>query len=124
MTKTAIVLFAHGARDPDWAEPLLRVRDVVRQNSPDSRVELAFLELMPPSLQDCAESLVAEGFERLLIVPMFLAQGGHLKKDAPLILNSLRERHPAVVFDLVGPLGEVDSIVQAMASHVLSLAAG
>jgi len=124
MTKTAIILFAHGARDPDWASPLLRVRDVVRQQSPDSRVELAFLELMPPSLQDCAEALVAEGFDRLLIVPMFLAQGGHLKKDAPLILDALRERHPKVTFDLVGPLGEAERIVQAMATHVLSLAAG
>lgn len=124
MTKTALILFAHGARDPEWAAPLHRVRDAVRIRSPDLRVELAFLELMQPSLQKCAETLVGEGFQRLVIVPMFIAQGGHLKKDTPLILNALRERHPAVAFDLVGPVGEVESIVQAMAAHILGLSAG
>ena len=124
MTKTALILFAHGARDPDWALPLRRVRDAVCLRSPDLRVELAFLELMHPSLQDCAESLVAEGFDRLVIVPMFIAQGGHLKKDTPLILHALRERHPSVIFDLVGPVGEAESIVQAMAAHILGLSVG
>ena len=121
MNKTAMILFAHGSRDPEWASPLRRVCSAVLTQSPGMRVELAFLEFLTPSLQDCAASLVSEGFGRIVIVPMFIAQGGHLKNDLPLILNELRERDPQIVFELAGPVGEAESIVQAMATHVLGL---
>ena len=122
MNKTAMILFAHGSRDPEWASPLRRVCSAVLTQSPGMRVELAFLEFLTPSLQDCAASLVSEGFERIVIVPMFIAQGGHLKNDLPLILKELREHDPQIVFELAGPVGEAESIVQAMAAHVLGLA--
>jgi sirohydrochlorin cobaltochelatase len=64
---------------------------------------------------------VPEGFDRIVIVPMFIAQGGHLKNDLPLILNELRQNNPDVLFELAGPVGEAESIVQAMAAHVLTL---
>ncbi len=121
MSKTALILFAHGARDPEWASPLWRVRAAVRAQSPDLRVELAFLEFLAPNLPDCVGSLVPEGFDRIVIVPMFIAQGGHLKNDLPLILNELRQNNPDVLFELAGPVGEAESIVQAMAAHVLIL---
>ena len=122
MTKTALVLFAHGARDPEWASPLRRVMAAVRLQSPDLRIEAAFLEFMAPNLRDCVETLVAEGFERIVVLPMFMAQGGHLKRDVPLLLDQLRVFHPQVCFEQPCPVGEAESIVRAMASHVLALA--
>lgn len=121
MKKTALILFAHGSRDPDWPSPLRRVRSAVLTGSPGLRVELAFLEFITPSLQDCVSTMVSEGFDRIIIVPMFIAQGGHLKNDLPLIVDELRARFPSVVFEMPGPVGEAESVVQAMAAHVLGL---
>ena len=121
MPKSALILFAHGARDPDWASPLYRVRDAILVQLPEMRIELAFLELMAPSLPDCTEALLAAGFKRLVILPMFIAQGGHLKKDLPVILDELRRRYPQAVFELAGPVGETEGVVQAMAAHALAL---
>ncbi len=84
MPRTALILFAHGARDPEWAEPMRRVCAAVREQAPELRVELAFLEFIKPDLRACAESLIAERWERILVVPMFIARGGHLKRDVPL----------------------------------------
>ncbi|WP_301101474.1 CbiX/SirB N-terminal domain-containing protein [Propionivibrio sp.] len=122
MSKTALVLFAHGARDPEWASPLRRVCAAVRAKSPELRIESAFLEFMTPNLRDSVEALVGDGFERIVILPMFIAQGGHLKHDVPLLLEELRTLHPQVRFDLTCAVGEAESIVQAMAAHVLALA--
>jgi sirohydrochlorin cobaltochelatase len=122
MKKTALILFAHGARDPEWASPMRRVCASVRAQAPDLRVELAFLEFMTPELRECAESLLAEGFGRIVVLPMFIAQGGHLKRDVPLLLDELRALHPQAQFELGCAVGEAESIVQAMAAHVLSLA--
>jgi sirohydrochlorin cobaltochelatase len=124
MPKTALILFAHGARDPEWAAPLRRVCALVRAQAPQLRVELAFLEFLPPNLRDTAELLVGEGFARIVVLPMFIAQGGHLKRDLPLLLDELRAAHPQTAFEQAAALGDADSIVQAIAAHVLALAVG
>ena len=121
MSNRAIILFAHGARDPDWASPLLRVRAAILVRNPGMHVELAYLEIMQPRLRDCAASLISEGFERIAILPMFIAQGGHIKKDIPRILDELRQAYPQVIFDLSGPVGETELVVQAMATQAMAL---
>ena len=120
--KNALILFAHGARDPEWANPMRRVRAAVMQQAPALRVELAFLEFMSPNLGDCARALVAEGYTAISIVPMFIAQGGHLKNDVPLLMDELRNAHPDVRFVLSPTVGEAEPIVQAMANYALGLA--
>ncbi|HRC59479.1 MAG: cobalamin biosynthesis protein CbiX [Propionivibrio sp.] len=124
MPKTALILFAHGARDPEWASPMRRVCAAVHAQAPELRVELAFLEFMTPTLRDCAQILLAENYRRLIVLPMFIAQGGHLKHDLPQLIDELREQNPQVSFELAGAVGEVKSVVQAMADHVITLADG
>ena len=122
MSKKALILFAHGARDPEWALPMQRVRAAVQARSPDQRVELAFLEFMKPGLSDCAQRLVTEDFEHIIVVPMFIAQGGHLKQDIPRLIDELRRKNPQACIELSGAVGEAENVVHAMAAHVLSLA--
>ncbi len=45
---SAIVLFAHGARDPEWAQPFEKMRARIQERLPGTPVVLAFLELMQP----------------------------------------------------------------------------
>ena len=67
---TAIILFAHGARDPAWANPLHRVQAAIRQRVGGVPVELAFLELMTPTLPECAAALVAGGVAKIVVQAM------------------------------------------------------
>lgn len=119
MSESAIVLFGHGARDPQWAEPMARARDAVRRAAPDTEVELAFLEFMQPGLVDTIDCLARGGARHITVVPMFLAQGGHVKKDLPSLLDAARERHPACRIDLVPAVGESDAVIAAMADYAL-----
>jgi sirohydrochlorin cobaltochelatase len=116
---TALILFAHGARDPEWAAPMRRVQAILRQQRPGLRVELAFLEFMAPDLPACIAGLVADGATKILIMPMFIARGGHLKRDVPEMLARLRADWPAVDFVLAGVVGEHEAVVQAMAAATL-----
>jgi sirohydrochlorin cobaltochelatase len=119
---TALILFAHGARDPEWAAPLRRVQAAIRQQADDIPVELAFLEFMAPTLAECAATLVAVGATNILVVPMFIAQGGHLKRDVPEMLARLRSTHPEARFSLAGAIGENETVIRAMADATLKLA--
>lgn len=96
------------------------VREAILTRAPGARVELAFLELMSPELVPCVDGLVAEGIRHIVVVPLFIAQGGHLKRDLPLLLEELRMRHPGLRLDLSPPVGEIPAVVTAMAGYALS----
>ena len=119
----AILLFAHGARDPSWALPFQAIRQAVADGAPEVRVELAFLELMTPSLTDTATSLIAAGVDAITVVPLFMAQGGHLKKDLPVLLDDLRARHPTLQLTLTEAIGDVPELTRAIAGWVIARAA-
>lgn len=119
---TALILFAHGARDPEWANPMRRVQAVVRQRVAEIPVELAFLEFMTPTLPDCAAALVAGGARKVVVMPMFIARGGHLKNEVPAMIEVLQATYPEVEFSLGGAIGENDIVIQAMADAALKSA--
>ncbi len=119
---TALILFAHGARDPEWANPMRRVQAAIRLQVSDMPVELAFLEFLTPNLPDAVANLVKQGSDKIVVMPMFIARGGHLKNDLPGIIEVLRSTYPNVDFSLGGAIGEDESVIQAMAMATLNFA--
>ena len=85
---SAIVLFGHGARDERWKEPFIKIKELIQTESPHQRVELAFLELMEPNLEAAISQLIDSGIQSIKVVPVFLGQGGHIRKDFPALLEN------------------------------------
>ena len=119
--KNGLILFAHGARDPRWAEPFEAIAAVVRARAADVDVRLAFLELMAPDLPTVAEAMVADGCMRIDILPLFLGTGGHLRRDLPPLVDDIKARHPTIAVSLHGAAGEAPALVAAMAEHAIAL---
>jgi sirohydrochlorin cobaltochelatase len=82
---------------------------------PGERIVLAFLELMQPSLQECAASLYADGVRMLRVVPVFLGVGGHLKNDLPKLAETLREIYPDLDISVEAAIGEQPEVIAAIA---------
>ena len=122
MSVRGIILFAHGARDPAWAQPFEAVRAHVEQLRPDSRVTLAFLEFMTPSLPDAAQRLAVQGCTDIQVVPLFLGAGGHVRKDLPQLMQTLAQQHPDVHWTLQPAIGEDPEVIAAMAGVVARMA--
>jgi sirohydrochlorin cobaltochelatase len=111
---SALVLFAHGARDPAWADPFHRIVARLRRLHPQTRVELAFLESMQPDLASVI-GLLAPEFRRVGIVPLFLAQGGHLRQDLPRLIDTIRSNHPGLRIDVAPAIGDSEELTDAIA---------
>lgn len=115
----ALILFAHGARDPVWAVPMDDVQALIHAKSPETIVRLAFLEFMPPSLAVCVDELFSLGVRRITILPMFMAAGGHLIKDLPNLVAAIQQKYPTIGFDIKPPVGVLPAVQQAMADCAL-----
>ncbi len=119
--KTGVLLFCHGARDPNWARPFEAVRARVRERAPDVCVSLAFLEFMTPGLLQAGHELAALGCAHISVVPLFLGTGGHVRKDLPVLIDQLRQSHPLVVWEVRPSIGESEGVILAMANAALSV---
>ena len=119
-TKSALVLFAHGARDAQWAEPFRAMQKAVAGKRPDLTVALAYLEIMQPSLADCVAGLAQGGHGRIVIAPLFLAQGGHLKQDLPRLLKEIGAKHPQADISVLPPIGEVTELLDAISGWLVN----
>lgn len=111
----ALILFAHGARDPRWAAPFEAVAAQVRALQPAAHVRLAYLELMSPALPEAVAELVAAGCRQVSVLPLFLGTGGHVRKDLPLLIDQLRAAHPDTSFTLHAAAGEHPAVIAAIA---------
>ena len=118
----ALILFAHGSRDPAWRAPFDLVAARVRALRPDVPIELAFLEHASPSLPDAVEALVARGAAAVKIVPLFLGIGGHLRKDLPALVAAISDRHPGLAVATTPALGESPEVLEAVAAWLRDLA--
>ena len=110
----AIILFGHGARDSRWREPFDRLVDLWRVQHSATPVELAFLEMMQPSLEEAVISLVGKGASDITVVPVFFGQGGHLRNDFPVLLDACREKFPNVSLSATLAVGEDAAVLQAI----------
>lgn len=115
----AVVLLGHGARDPQWARPMERLLESVRAREPALDVRLAFLEFMQPDLAAVLDQLAVGGARQIRVVPVFLAQGGHVKRDVPEVVAAACRRHPDISVEVAQALGESESVLAAMADEVL-----
>jgi sirohydrochlorin cobaltochelatase len=110
----AIILFGHGARDIRWREPFDRLADLWRAQHGGTLVELAFLEMMQPSLEEAVKSLVAKGASNITVVPVFFGQGGHLRNDFPALLDSCRGKFPQIALSATNAVGDDAAVLQAI----------
>ena len=115
--KSAMILFAHGARDPRWAQPFQRLQIMTQANLPEVKVELAFLEFMTPELTELVPQLVADGYEKIVVAPIFLGQGGHVLRDLPMMINQLHESYPALELQQIEAAGEDALVLQAIRDY-------
>jgi sirohydrochlorin cobaltochelatase len=110
----SLILFGHGARDSRWREPFDRLASLWKAQHSDVQVELAFLELMQPSLAEAIASLVNSGSTDIVVVPVFFGQGGHLRNDFPILLESCQLEFPGVRLSATPAVGEDAAVLQAI----------
>ena len=110
-----LILFAHGARDPEWRAPVDEMAAMLGQSMPGVRLAVAFLEFMTPTLGEAIDAAALAGARRVSIAPLFWAEGGHLKREVPALIEAAQARHPHLRIDRWPVLGHSAEVLAALA---------
>jgi sirohydrochlorin cobaltochelatase len=116
---SALILFAHGSRDPGWARPVEALRIELQRRLPDTPVVTAYLEHMQPDLAEAIGALAGRGVERISVLPLFMAEGRHLREELPRIVARACEDNPGVLVRTSAAVGEAERVLQAIADWAL-----
>ncbi|MBL4746862.1 MAG: cobalamin biosynthesis protein CbiX [Flavobacteriaceae bacterium] len=89
--KIGILLVNHGSVAKSWRQMLLNVEDDVKEellsNPKITKVSTAFMEYTEPSIATRMKEFDAEGFDEVVVVPIFLTVSSHYSHDIPVILG-------------------------------------
>lgn len=119
-TQRAIILLAHGSRDPLWRRPVEAVAKRMGELAPTLHVRCAYLESCAPDLPSCAVELADLGVNSITVAPLFFGLGKHLREDLPRLLSALQSDHPGIAFDLRKSIGEEASLIDLLAQLAVS----
>jgi sirohydrochlorin cobaltochelatase len=82
------------------------------------RLVTAYNEFCAPSVEDAIERLVAEGFERIVLVSTMFTRGGiHAECEIPGIVLETRKKHPRVEVEYAWPF-DADFIAAFLAEQL------
>jgi sirohydrochlorin ferrochelatase len=111
---TALVLTAHGSRDPRSAANARAVAGQVARMQPGLDVRLAFCELNTPNLVDVLNGCPAAA----VVTPLLLADAYHARVDIPGQIERCGAAHRVRQADV---LGEDDRLVAVLRQRVAEL---
>ncbi|MFN3734119.1 sirohydrochlorin chelatase [Comamonas testosteroni] len=121
---SGLILLAHGSRDALWRQPIEAVHQTVQAMQPGLPCICAYLDACAPDLPAATQSLIAQGVQHLIVLPLFLGTGKHAREDIPRLLDELRRQHPDCRFDLQTAAGENPRVTSLLAQLALEAAAG
>ena len=104
MAAQAIIFFAHGSSVETANEAVRKVAAEAARQAGVERYAVAFLELAQPTLEQAAETLIAEGVDRIAVVPYFLTLGIHLQRDLPALVKRIAAARPDIQVSVTPPL--------------------
>lgn len=117
----AIVLFCHGSPDPEWSRPFFALQDIIAAKADKTPVALAYLDPAKPTFTDVVAQLAGTGVKHITVAPIFLARGGHVKKDLPELVAAAKEKHN-IEFNVLPTIGEDEALLGAIADWVMAAA--
>jgi len=116
--KTGVILLSHGSRLPDAQDTLALLVEKVRAGGVFDRVGGAALQFNRPDLPEALAEAVAAGMERVIVAPLFLYMGMHMKKDIPEILDEERKKYPGVRLDMTTNIGADGKLVEILLDRI------
>ena len=116
--KRGLIVLGHGSRDPLWADTLKALRERLHMALPGTEVELAYLEFLKPTLAQCADALWQRGCRDIAVLPVFVAEGVHLRQKLPQLVERARSGREGLAMQLLPAMGDLPEVQEGVVRFV------
>ena len=109
-----LILIAHGSRRPEWRASVEGLVESLQTDIGRDAVQLAYMDCTPPTLGEVVSEAIRQGVQRIRVLPLFLTAEGHVDRDIQPLVEEARAAHPAVVLELLPPVGRHPMFLQLL----------
>ena len=103
--RRALLLVDHGSRNPDANRQLEDLADRVRALRPELVVEVAHMEVLPPTVADGLAACARAGAGDIVVCPWFLGPGRHTTETIPELVEKASLGREELRVRIAEPLG-------------------
>ncbi len=105
--RTAVVIVGHGSRLRDTVGIYESIARVASERL-GYEVRVGYMKHHRPNLVEAVEELIAEGYKRIVVVPLFIVPGLHVTEDIPILLGKKDGHVPEFGYSKVNPPEDVE----------------
>ncbi len=116
--KTGVIALAHGSRANGGNDGLFKIVEMLENMGKWDIVRAGFLQFAQPTFTQSVKDVVEEGAQRVVILPLLLFAGNHVRKDIPKEIEAERQKYPHVEFLYASNLGADERIAYIAADRI------
>jgi sirohydrochlorin cobaltochelatase len=120
--KFGLLVVGHGSSLPYNKQLIQDVADMLSEKMPKAVTRIGFMNINKPSIKEGLESFKGTGIKKIVVFPLFLANGVHTTEDVPGLigLGQGQKRIAYNGFDIVyaDPLGADELIAELSARRI------
>ncbi len=107
--KTGVVIIGHGSRVPESRGIYEEIARKAQEKS-GLMVRVGYMKHWTPTFTEAVRGFLEEGVKRVIIVPLFLLPGLHVKEDIPVLLGLKEGEVPEFGYEKISIPEDVEVI--------------
>ncbi|SCX80547.1 sirohydrochlorin chelatase [Alkaliphilus peptidifermentans] len=119
--KRGLLILVHGSKSKEADEITKELIRKLKHKLSDEFQEVAYgaLQISSPSVEEGIDNLVENEMEEIIVVPMFIFQGVHVKSDIPDVMENIKNKYPQINIKLGKHIGADDRLVEILYSRAI-----
>ena len=121
--KKGLFILGHGSQAVEADEIFANIAKMVMGITEFEAVGMGSLQFSKPTFEEGIDEMILTGIEKIVIVPMFIFKGNHVKFDIPEELQKLKNKYPHVEFimaDHIGADARLAEIIEERAKEAIT----
>jgi sirohydrochlorin ferrochelatase len=120
----AIILFAHGSAVEEANQGVRDLASRIQSQGAYPYVRASFLGPGQPELGPAIAEAVEAGFHRILVIPFFLTEGTHLRRDLPRLVEAEKQKFPSLEIQVGRSLEDHPEMASLILSRIREITKG
>jgi sirohydrochlorin ferrochelatase len=114
-----VIIVSHGSLKKE-ANNLQKLTELVSKKISFNleNIKHAYLQHATPSVEDTIRQCINEGAMKIIIFPLFISSGKHVKNDIPEIISKFKKETPHIDIVYTEPLGLDEKIAEIIAERI------